>query len=181
MLKKDYVLMGIINSSNKNTRDFKMLFRKVIYQLLQMNQVENDLNYDVIIHENTLTQTELKTILSKNKDKKLNSVLILTKIKENSMIKYYFLIFEIPKFKTEEKDFLLIELKKKNIPDEIFNEDLAIKLHDLHNYENVFLSIKQYLYKLSCVFNDEDSLFLILSEEEQAKDDSEEIDQDVND
>jgi len=92
----------------------------------------------VIIHENTLTQVELKTILSLNEDKKLISLLILNKIKDNSIVgKNYFLIFEKSVSMSFEKDFLILELKKKNTPEEIFFEDLAIKLNDFHNDENV--------------------------------------------
>ncbi len=92
----------------------------------------------MIIHENTLTQVELKTILSLNEDKKLISLLILNKIKDNSIVgKNYFLIFEKSVSMSFEKDFLILELKKKNTPEEIFFEDLAIKLNDFHNDENV--------------------------------------------
>ena len=31
MLKKDYLLIGVINSSNSNIREYKMLFKKVRY------------------------------------------------------------------------------------------------------------------------------------------------------
>ena len=31
MIKKDYFLVGVINSSNNNIRDYNMLFKKVLY------------------------------------------------------------------------------------------------------------------------------------------------------
>ncbi len=97
----------------------------------------------MIIHENTLTQVELKNILSQNKDKKLISLLILSRIKDNAIIgKIYFFIFEKSISSSFEKDFLILELKKKNTPEEIFFEDLAIKLNDFHNDENVRLILK---------------------------------------
>ena len=93
-----------------------------------------------------MTQNEINNVLSNNKDKKLKSVIILSKTREKSIEvgklilslgKYDFFIFEKLNSKIIEKDFLVIEMKKKLMPNIVFYEDLAMKLNSLQNQELV--------------------------------------------
>jgi len=153
MLKQQYVFMGVVGASKESKKEFKMLFKKI------SNIYEIGFTYQVYLHEGSLSQAELNKILIQNNDKILKSVISVPKIKDSNVIgKSYFFIFEKPTTKTNEYDFLVIEAKKKQMPDKVFYEDLANKLNSMQNHD-----LK---YRLICVINDEDSLFLIMIEEQ---------------
>jgi hypothetical protein len=125
MLKNQYAFLGVINTSKKTNRDFKMLFKKSI----NVGYI-----YEIYLHETILTQSELDKILTQNRDKVLKAVIVLPKTKENNVVgKQYFFIFEkhISKTKVVENDYLIIEFKKKHMPDAVFYEDLATKLNGM--------------------------------------------------
>ena len=86
-----------------------------------------------------LIQEKLNNIMNEYKYRTLKAVIVLQKKKESNtnivgttfhfkIGKSYYFIFEKSEVK-EENDFLIIEMKKKLMPNTVFYEDIASKLN----------------------------------------------------
>jgi hypothetical protein len=128
MLKSDYLFTGVINYSKENSKEYKLVFKKIL-------KITDETSYDVILYDGILSQSVVEKIVKENNHKVLKSVLTFCRNQsdKSKSKKVYFFIFKNNIIK-EQKDYdnLVVEMKRKNMPDNIYYSDLAMKLNNLN-------------------------------------------------
>jgi len=155
MLRKDYLIFGIVNFSEKLTTNYKLIFRKTL-------KFDSNIAYEIIPHSGILTYDDLEKYINTNNDKILITVMKTYKSTNRNRSKSIldnYLIFK--KNLTPDRksyDYLLTEVVKDKYT------EFSTYLKDISNKMNMF-SDESVKFNLSCCINNENSLFLVFYEE----------------
>jgi len=154
MLKNHFLLSGSVVSSNEQNREFKLLFKKI-------KKYDNYFSYKIAFLDGHLNQNEINKLLKENNDKVLKTVISIPKYKENKDIKVHFLIFIKNERELVKYDSIVFEIKKKLTPDNVYYEDIVMKLFNFQK--------EMQTYKLDCIVNNDDSLLFIMNDDQQTE------------